>query len=423
MPTPSRAFPSRAIRLLTSTAAAAGLVVASVLPAQAAPAAGFIATPNGMVGVTQSILIKAPKAIGQAVTIQATAGPVIQPMQTTIGSNGIGQLSWTPGGAGPWTITGLGSIAGLTATTITVAAMPVITVIAAPNHLTQGVSNAITAAAIAPIGTLAPTGNVRFAVPNGITLGTAPLQGTLSPNMSQATLNWTPGFSGDLPIQATYVPASGGQLGSTSAIGQPNISTTSPILTAHWPAIIYQGEPTLLQASLASTAPAGAVSFTFTSGGAPGGQVTGGSGSMGILAGGTAAYQWTPTVVGIQMVVVQYSGGTSFSGSVYQAINVQPPRPADNITVTSPAQGLWTQATPEQMASNASALLTGTSTSGTTVLFSETGPCAINGSTLIALGTGTCQVTAFTPGNAQIKPGSETYTINVVAPPKRPARR
>ena len=423
MSTPSRTRPSRALRLLTSAAAAAGLVAASVLPAQAAPATGFIATPNGMVGVTQSILIKAPKAVGQTVTIQATAGPVVQPMQTTIGSNGIGQLNWTPGGAGPWTITGLGSIAGLTATTVTVAPMPVITVIAAPNHLTQGVSNAITATATAPIGTLAPTGSITFAVPNGITLGTAPLQGTLSPNISQATLGWTPGFSGDLPIQATYVPTSGGQLGSTSAAGQPNISTASLILTAHWPAIIYQGESTPMQASLASTAPAGSVSFTFTSGGAPGGPVIGGSGSMSILRGGTATYQWTPAVAGTQMVIVQYSGGTTFSGSVYQAINVQPPRPVDDITVTSPAQGLWLQATPEQMASNASVPLTGTSTSGTTVLFSETGPCAINGSILIALSTGACQVTAFTPGNAQIKPGSETYTINVVAPPKRPARR
>jgi hypothetical protein len=54
------------------------------------------------------------------------------------------------------------------------------------------------------------------------------------------------------------------------------------------------------------------------------------------------------------------------------------------------------------------------------VLFSEQGPCVIAGATLRALGVGQCQVTAFTPGNATLTPGSETYTVTVQKPPKRP---
>ena len=60
--------------------------------------------------------------------------------------------------------------------------------------------------------------------------------------------------------------------------------------------------------------------------------------------------------------------------------------------------------------------LTATTTSNTTVLFSEQGPCVINGSVLHALSPGQCQVTAFTAGNATLSPGSETYTITVTAP-------
>ena len=66
--------------------------------------------------------------------------------------------------------------------------------------------------------------------------------------------------------------------------------------------------------------------------------------------------------------------------------------------------------------------LAGTSQSGTTVLFSEQGPCAIAGAVLTALSAGQCQVTAISPGNATLTPGSETYTITVTNPPRKPRR-
>lgn len=410
--------------MTTRTRRIGGVVAAVVLvagalvtaaPAQAATTPGFIATPNGLVGVSQSILIKAPNAAGQVVAVQAALGPAVTALQTTIGSNGIGQLTWTPGGAGSWAITGTGTIASLS-TTVTVAPMPTYTVILAPNHLQQGsADNQIVAAAIAPIGTLAPQGNVTFGVPNGITLGSAPLAGNFSPNISYATLSWNPGFSGALPVQATYQPASGGQLTSTSPIAQPNISSAFAPLVARWPSTLYQGQPTLVQGVLGAGQGAGTVAFSFSTGG--------GSGSV-PTQNGVASYQWTPQVAGVQTITVQYTGfNPGFSGSVTQVVNVLPARPIDNITVTSPAQGTWSQGQPETMTSNATITLSGTSQSGTPVLFSEVGPCYIDGAVLASLGTGTCQVTAFSPGNAQLQPGSETYIVNVTAPPAKPKPR
>ena len=53
------------------------------------------------------------------------------------------------------------------------------------------------------------------------------------------------------------------------------------------------------------------------------------------------------------------------------------------------------------------------------MIFSEQGPCVISGATLTALSAGQCQVTAVSPGTAQLKPGSETYTITVTKAPKK----
>ncbi len=74
------------------------------------------------------------------------------------------------------------------------------------------------------------------------------------------------------------------------------------------------------------------------------------------------------------------------------------------------------------MNAGASFALAGTSVSGTTVLFSEQGPCVIAGATLTALGTGQCQVTAQSPGSASLTPGSATYTVTIQKPPRRPRR-
>lgn len=414
---------ARTGRVLLSAALTLGLTTGTALavgaPASAA-SGGFIAAANGMVGVPESILINAPSAKGQVVTIGLQLGAAAQTLQTTIGPNGFGSVTWTPTAAGTWTINGLGTIANLGSTSTTVAAMPTYTVLLAQSALQQGANNNLLAGVVAPIGTLAPTGSVTLQTGgSGNPIVSAPLSGNFGGNTSTATIPWTPTVGGPFALQATYSPASGGQTASTSPISQPVVSAGVTTVSVRWPANLYVGTPTVLQAVLGSGIPDGSVAFTVNNVGVSGSIPT---------TNGVGTFQWTPSTSGVQTISVSYSGGTPrngvfpFSGTASQVVQIQPARAQDNITVDPPGQPAWSIAQPISLQASRTVTLAGTSQSGTTVLFSEQGPCAIAGAVLTALSAGQCQVTAISPGNAQLTPGSETYTITVTAPPKKPRR-
>ncbi|MBK9738973.1 MAG: hypothetical protein IPO93_05590 [Actinobacteria bacterium] len=404
---------SRGVRIAATIALSLGVTAASGLAtATSAPAApsSFIAAPNGMVGVPETITIKAPSAAGQVVTIGLQLGPASQVLQTTIASNGFGSVTWTPTGAGGWTINGLGSISSAGSTTTTVVPMPTYTVLLAQNQLQQGVTNNVLGAVVAPIGTLAPTGNLTLSSVNGGILSTAPLSGQFGTNTATATLPWNPGFSGAAPIQATYQPASGGQGASTSPISQPNVTTAVPTVAMRWPENLYIGTSTVLQAVLGQGIPDGSAAFLLDGQGI--------SPSIPTV-NGVASFQWTPPTTGVHTIGVLFSGAKNVSGSSFQSVNILGALTADNITVNPPTQPVWSVAQPIVMRAGTSVTLVGTSASGTPVLFSEQGPCAIAGAVLTALSAGQCQVTAITPGNSLLTPGSETYTLTVQAPPRK----
>lgn len=413
----------RAGGVLLSAALALGLTAGTALAVSAPASAasnGFIAVPNGMVGVPESILINAPSAKGQVVTIGLQLGAAAQTLQTTIGSNGFGSVTWTPTAAGAWQINGLGTIANLGSTSATVVPMPTYTVLLAQSALQQGANNNLLAGVVAPIGTLAPTGSVTLQTGgSGNALVTAPLSGNFGGTTSTATIPWTPTVGGPFALQATYSPASGGQAASTSPISQPVVSTGVTTVSVRWPANLYVGTPTVLQAVLGSGIPDGSVSFTVNNVGVSGSVPT---------TNGVGTFQWTPSTSGVQTISVSYSGGTPrngvfpFSGVASQVVQIQAARGQDNITVDPPGQPAWSIAQPITLQAGRTVTLAGTSQSGTPVLFSEQGPCAIAGAVLTALSAGQCQVTAISPGNAQLTPGSETYTITVTAPPRKPRR-
>jgi hypothetical protein len=79
----------------------------------------------------------------------------------------------------------------------------------------------------------------------------------------------------------------------------------------------------------------------------------------------------------------------------------------------------WSIAAPIVMKAGSNLTLAGTSVSGSTVVFSEQGPCYINGSVLYAPSAGSCQITAVSAGNATLNPTTESYTVTVTAPPKK----
>ncbi len=81
----------------------------------------FIATPNGMVGMQQEIVFRAPSLAGQVATIGFVSGAISNAGQTAVNAQGFGSLAWTPTSAGSWTISGLGNAAAIGSTTINVA--------------------------------------------------------------------------------------------------------------------------------------------------------------------------------------------------------------------------------------------------------------------------------------------------------------
>ncbi len=274
---------------------------------------------------------------------------------------------------------------------------------------------------MAPIGTLAPTGSVTLQTGgSGNALASAPLTGSFGANTSTATIPWTPTSSGGIAVQATYSPASEGQLASTSPISQPNSTTAVTTVAMRWPTNLYVGSQTTLQAVLGAGIPDGTVSWSWDGQGI--------SGSIPTV-NGVSSFQWAPPASGVHTINVQYTGARPtqagllwYNGNVSQTVNVLPAKSVDNITVDPPGQPVWNIAKPINMTTGSTVTLVGASQSGTQVLFSEQGPCVIAGAVLTALAAGQCQVTAVSPGSATLTPGSETYTITITNPPKKKKR-
>jgi hypothetical protein len=383
--------------------------------ASAAPAQGFIASPNGMVGLQQTVLISAPAAKGQVVTIGLQNASTAQTLQTTIGSNGYGYLSWTPTFGGSWTINGLGNIISSGSTTINVAAMPTYTVLLAQNNIQTGVNNNLLAAVIAPIGTLAPTGNVYLATTTGNGITTQPLTGLYGGTTATATLPWNPSSGGAIPIQATYTSTTSANSNSVSPTSQPNVTSVDSIVSMRWPATLYVNQPTVLQAVLGAGIPQGSVAFSID------GQAIGGSVPT---VNGVATQTWTPSAGGIHTIVVTFTSNAptaaqAVSSVSTQAVNIQSSKAQDNITVDPIGQPVWSIAAPIVMKAGSNITLAGTAVSGSPIVFSEQGPCYINGSVLYAPSAGQCQVSVQSPGSATLNPTIENYTISVTEPPKK----
>ena len=410
---------SRTTRRAATAVLALGLALGSAAAvagaADAAPT-GAIYVPNGMVGVSENIAVQVPGVAGQTITLGLSSGPIATTIQAVVNAQGWASATWTPTVAGAWTIAGLGTAAPAGSTTITVAPMPTYTVLMAQQSVQQGVNNNLAGAVVAPIGSLAPTGSVSLATAGGAGITTQPLSGSFGAGTSTVALPWNPSAGGSTALQAAFQPNNGNYVASTSPISQPFATTARTTVALRWPATLYAGTTTVISAVLGAGLPDGSVAFSLDR--------TGISGSIPTV-NGVANYQWTPPTAGIHTIAVSYTGNpvpnqlSQQSGTNSQIVNIQGARAVDNITVDPPTQPAWSIASPIVMAQGTKVTLAATTTSNTTVLFSEQGPCVINGSVLTPLSPGQCQVTAFTAGNASLTPGSETYTITITAPPKR----
>ncbi len=405
------------MRLAAATGAAALALTAGLAGATSAQAAsGWIAAPNGLVGVPENITVYAPGAAGQVVAIGFQIGAAALTQQTTIGTNGYGALTFTPASAGTWTINGLGNAVSAGSTQIQVGAMPTYTVLLAQNALAQNAVNTLQVGVVAPIGTLQPTGTVALQTAGGAALSPAtPLTGQFGGSTSTATIGLTPTSGGPIAMQAVYTPASVGQLTSTSAVSTPQVNSDYSALSMRWPTNLYVGTQTVLQGVLSPNVTAGSVAFYYDGAGI--------SGSIPTV-NGVATLQWAPPGSGIHVISAAFSSNDGkYSGTSTQSVNIQGARPVDNIVVDPPTMAPWSIAAPVVMQAGTSVTLVGRSASGTPVVFSENGPCVISGVSLQALSAGVCHVTAVSPGNAGMAPGNQTYTITVNGTAPKPAKR
>jgi hypothetical protein len=146
---------------------------ATLSPAQAAAAAPSITTPNGLVGVAQTIVIKAPALKGQVATFSLINGATNLTAQASVNSPGFGYYTWVPTLNGAWTISGQATPATAT-TTVNAAQMPTSTSLVVPNQMQASVAAPAIINVSAPAGSLAPIGSVTVTSGFGKTIVPSP---------------------------------------------------------------------------------------------------------------------------------------------------------------------------------------------------------------------------------------------------------
>ncbi len=405
---------SRSARVFVAAILTMGLGLSAgsgaISPA-AATTKSFVSTPNGMVGMTQEILIFAPALRGQGITIGFALGSAGSSQQTTVGSNGYAYMNWTPNLAGSWTISGLGNALGVGSTTISIAAMPTTTQLFVPSQATSNAVSVVAVVVSALDGSLAPEGIVNLNTGFGNPVGTQQLTPIAGSSSSYANFNWQPQILGPFPLVASYNPSSNATTASSAPQSTSQIVPNAGVVELRLPATFRVGVPTLLSAMVTPSNTVGTAAF----------QLNGGylSGSI-PLSNGIATTQWTPTQQGNQTIITQFTSTTpaGLTGQVSQVVNVLPPLPADTINVNAPS-GPWGPGRPIAITAGRSIQLTLSTSSNTQVLLSENGPCSINGAVITGLGAGTCTLTAVSVGGNGYSASSSQFVVTVTAPPRK----
>ena len=403
-------------RRLSAILAAVALAIPALVAAPAANSAtgSFVATPNGMVGLQQEIVIRAPRSAGQVATINFSSGSVANAGQTVVNAQGFGSLAWTPTSAGTWTLTGTVGGVSLGSTTISVAPMPTTTAALVPNLVQVGVSNPVSIVVSAPLGVLPPTGSVTLRNQNQNELGTATLSAS-GGTTSTATIGWTPA-SGE-SLTATYTPSNpAGFTGSVSDTSQPQTTTARVPIALRFPPVLYVGTPTIIGAQTGNGVTAGSAAFFFDNAGIIGSTPTSSTGGISAI--------WTPPLSGVHTISTQFTSNDGrFTGTSSQIVNIQPAKTADSISLTPAGGTPWAANSPTTVTAGTEIALNVATASGATAVLSESGPCVINGSTLMPLSAGQCTITATSPGSGTIAPATTTYVVSIKAAPKKKRQR
>ena len=412
-------------RVLSRSAAlgaalALGLGALATTGSSAAPISGgtWVASPNGLVGVQQTVIVRAPKSAGSVATISFTnAAAGTNAGQTAVNSNGFAYLPWTPNLPGAWTVSASVGSASLGSSSIVVSAMPTETILLTPGEVRENQANPLVVNVHAIGGSITPSGSVTVRNQSNAVVATGNVTPTSSPGLAVANLSWTTA-PGAVTLAATFTPDNGAFSGSTSPVQSPAVGGAQAV-SLRMPPVAYVGVPETVSAVIQpqfQSPLGGSVAFNLNIEGFiffP----MGGSQPIGD---GVGSAQWVPGQAGVQTVGAQYaSANFAINGRDSQVINVLPAPTADVINVTPSGAGPWVPGDMGTLTAGDTVELTPSAQSGNPVTLATDGPCAMNAGTLTVLGPGTCAVVASSLGNGgTLKAAEQTYTITVQAAPR-----
>ena len=411
----------------TPRAGRAGLVAAALalaVGAASAPAATaaqsrpvsppVVSVANGTVGMAQTVTVVAPGLKGQTVTVlfSLNGAPVAQ-QALALNAQGGGSFLWSPPAAGTWSIGGVGSLAPVPAVTSVVSAVPTRTVLSAVNFAQAGKPTTLTVTVESTGGNYVPQGTVTIGNAFGGTYGTIGLGGQGS-GLAAGSFAWTPPSVGTYPVVATYTPAAG-LGGSPNAVGSSStdgveVVADVPLVTLRLPAVFTIGDPVTVSAIISNPLLTGTAAFLNNNNGV----VTGISGSIPVV-GQVASASWTPSTVGNQFVIADFSAtNTTTSGSNSQVIAVRPNGAPDGMSVSVNGLGVLLANTPVTAKGGQRLAIVTSSGSGAAVNLAESGPCLLQGATLVTpRAGGSCVLTASSPGAGAYSANSASFVIIV----------
>ena len=379
----------------------------------------WVAAPNGLVGVQQTVIVRAPKAAGSVATVtftNATAGT--NAGQAAVNSQGFAYLPWTPSTPGAWTVSASVNGTSVGSSNIVVAAMPTSTILLTPGEVRENATTTIVAEVEALGGSITPSGTVTVRNQSNAVVATGTLTPTTTPGLATADISWTP-VPGPVTLTATFNPATPTFTASTSPAQSPAVGGAQAV-SLRMPPVAYVGVPETVGAVIQpqfQSPLGGSVAFNLNIEGF----IFFPMGGSQPISGGVGTAQWVPGQAGVQTVGVQYaSANFAINGRDTQAINVLPAPAPDAITVTPTGAGPWVPGNMGTLTQGNTVELTPSSQSGNPVTLSTDGPCAANAGTVTMLGPGTCAITARSLGNGgTLKADEQTYTVTIQAAPRK----
>jgi hypothetical protein len=382
----------------------------------------WVATPNGLVGVQQMVIVRASGQAGAmaVVTFQNTSAG-INAGQAAVNSQGFAYLPWQPGTPGAWNISATVGGAAVGTASIVVTAMPTTTTLLAAAQIRGARATPLVAQVRAVGGEITPSGTISVKNPLGNVVASGTLSATTTPGLASANITWTPSASASTPIlTATYTPTTNSFVTSISTAASPVVNGGQAV-SLRLPQVSYLGVTETIEAVIqpAFQSPlGGSVAYNLINiGGTPSYPMGGSRG----ISNGVGSSTWTPTQTGFQTVVVQYaSANFAINGNNRQIINVLPAPTPDSITVTPAGAPAWGPGVVGTLTTGNSVALTPSALSGNPVSLSTDGPCVISAGVVTVLGPGTCVITATSIGNGgSLATSSSNYLINVQAAKKK----